>query len=209
MAFKKLYEELILELRNINKDKYFLIPKKELQSIDFIMGGSPRDYIGIQRRVGSHSTLIIKIGSVHSFFGNIPQVRIERSMHFKDFQKNPNAHDFEYKDGIFNVYSKALGLSNVAKKIDCEINNYEIQSTLKFTPSYALAKIVGLAPLDNLSMWDLFSNYVISKNLVTSNKHIRLDKNLMDIFGPNCKADIKPEQVKEILKEHLEEIPPF
>lgn len=209
MNFKKLYEQLILDLRSINMDKYTLVPKKELQSIDFILGGSPRQYEGIKREVGTHSTFDITIGSVHSFFGNIAQVQIGRTMHFSDFQKGKNAHNFEYKDGIFNIYNQQTDLKSVAQKIDAEINRYEYQNTLKFTPSKVLSKVVGTGPLDKLSVWDLLSNYVLSNNLVQNHKQVHLDQTLEDIFGSWPNTIIHADQMKEILEKHLMETPPF
>lgn len=210
MNFKKLYEQLILGLRSLNTDRYTLVPKKELQSIDFILGGSPRQYKGIKREVGTHSTILITIGSVHSFFGNIAQIQIGRTMHFSDFQKSKSSHNFEYKDGIFNIYNQQADLKSIAQKIDAEINRYEYQSTLKFTPSKALAKIVGISPLDKLSVWDLLSTYVTSNKLVVKNsKIVHLDKPLEDIFGNWPNSIISADEIKEILEEHLIGTPPF
>ena len=209
MAFKKLYEKLILDLRSINKDKYSLVPVKEHNSIDFIMGGSPRNYIGIERKIGIHTSFLIRIYSVNSLFGEVTQFDISRRLHLTDFRRNSNSHNFHFKDGIFNLHGEPSNLHGIAKKIDCEINIYEAQGTLKFIPSQDLAKIVGTGPLDKLTMWDHFSEYVISNNLVTKNNQIISDKSLESIFGHINRSTIRQDQVKEVLLEHMKEVPPF
>jgi hypothetical protein len=209
VAFKKLYEKLILDLTSKSKDKYFLVPVKEHNSIDFIMGGSPRDYVGIERKIGIHTYFLIRIYSVNSMFGEVTQFDISRKIHLTDFRRDSNSHNFQFRDGIFNVHGEPTDLHDIAKKIDCEINIYEAQNTLKFTPSQALAKIVGIAPLDKITMWDLFSDYVISNNLVTKTKQVIPNKNLRDIFGHIDRNTIRQDQVKEILLKHMEETPPF
>jgi hypothetical protein len=203
MQFKDNYTDLYLSLNNLSDGKYRLIPEHRLQSIDFIMDGKPERYVGIERRVGEHSVVTITLGMVHHFFGNFVQARMNRKVNICDFRKRPGAHQFEYKDGIFNFYNEVTAAMEIATKIDREINAYEMFVGIKYIPSSDLSTVVGKKPITYIDAIDTFSDYVLSNNLVANSRFVYTDSKLKGLFRDEDGRCIDPEVVTRLIKENL------